>query len=292
MTSLNNADDFVVATNTSNPVQAQPISWEAMRDALHNRDTERLQQYERDSVRDVATGRIARGPTSSDLGLRVTFSKERVYSPYLTYTNGEPTWDLKDFITIIPPGKEKELTRHSLVEPIDMWRFPKEWEAYTKGLKDVSIETDLTEWSEIKTDAGFVKELNNIGIYTVEALASTSDQAGGTLIRAFQQWKAKAKHFVDGKNKSEATVTLENKLEAQRIKHEAEMQRLQDMVSQLVTQLSANANTAATGPNVVSAELTAATTSNVIPAESPVLGGNTLKKKSTYKRKTPKATEI
>jgi|SRR5665213_3605301 len=247
-----------VAVNVSNTAPTPKPTWEEFRNAQHGNDDERLSQFETNSERDGTTGRILNGPTGRDTELKVTFTMERVFSKYDTFINKEETWVLREFVTVVPPGKELEITRHSIVEPMDIWRFPREYARFKAGLDSGVSGTRLADWKGITNDKSLIKELAAVGIETVEQLASTGDQEGVRYIRAFLTWKAKAKAFINANIKTEAQVNLEQKMEDNEALHKAQLAALQATVDKLVTALS----------------------------QKQVLAENTLPaKKSTYKRK-------
>lgn len=235
--------------------------WELFRNTSLNKDDERLEQFEKRSVRDPITGRIKRGPTDDDTALMVTFSMERVFSKFETFkNNGEPTYLLKEFITIIPPGQEKELTRHSLVEDIDKWRFPREYERFKKGL-DTAVEgTKLSTWKPMVHETALIREFEQIGIHTVEQLASTSDQDGNRHIRSFLPWKAQARKWMEANIKSDATVDLEKSVEDIKAAHKREIDAMNEKLERMMKLLE--------GDRLVSAPV-----------------GLPTKKKSSYTRK-------
>lgn len=86
-------------------VAAPVVDWETFRAATHNKDDDRLHQFEILSERDPASGRILTGPTGPDTALLVRFSIERVFSKYRDYvTKGEEPYVLQEFITVSAPG--------------------------------------------------------------------------------------------------------------------------------------------------------------------------------------------
>lgn len=221
--------------------------------ALHfaNADADYLQKLESEVERDPTNGRIISPVSRADWipGLpaekqtKAYFSKERVLSKYETMKNGEPTYIIQEFITVIPPrdfnGKAKQdfATVHTLATPIYQFRFPKEYEAFKKGKQTLpGMTTPLTHWPAINTDAQLIEEMASNAIKTVEDLATTGDIDGTRNIKNFSAWKVKAKTFLAEKNKPEATIELEAKLEEQQKKSQAEIDALRKQVESLLAQ--------------------------------------------------------
>lgn len=251
MSILDNPEDIIQVSNDPN---AKPVDWETVK-ALHlDTDSQYLSNLERASTRDPNNGRLVKSPIGADWlyddkgrllpperQTKVFFSRERVYSALETARNGEPTYLIKEFITIVPPkafdGKAQKdyNTIHTLLTPFYEWRFKKEYDSWKAGKAVFTGTTPLIQWSGIQAYAALVDEMAQIGIKTVEDLATTSDFEGSKHVKNFKDWKEKAKAFVADKNKPQELVQVETKLAEQQKKHEAEITALTKQVEQLVS---------------------------------------------------------
>jgi hypothetical protein len=110
------------------------------------------------------------GDLHSDAILVVKFSRRKVLHKFKTIEAGNPVLVDVEFITYFVPGKERELINDRPVNDYDKWRFKKEYEAFSSGGAG-----DGTAISALSLSPGDISALNNNGIYTVEQLATISD---------------------------------------------------------------------------------------------------------------------
>lgn len=200
----------------------------------------RFAEQETEITRDPRTGRIITDGLRDD-ALIVSFTTESVFSKLETYKNGgEPTYVPMDFITITIPG-DRDNSVHTPVTDYYQWRFPKEYAAFKQGKDGVINGTSLTDWSEITPSQ--VKELSFHGITTVEQIANLSDSVSGAL-RAFHKMKAKAKVFLEHRNKIAATTEVQTLLADRDEKHAAEMAEMKAKLDALMALVEVQVKTA------------------------------------------------
>lgn len=246
---LDNPDNMVVADASTEQPQ-RTITWEELRNSQHHQD-DFLEKLERESKRDPISGRITDGPLGPDNhpDMKVFFTREPIHSKYLSALNDEPTSVIKEFITIIPPRNKFSkdfLTKHTIVEEIDKWRFPKEYEAFKQGKQGDFANTALLllDWPEIQAHADIISQLKSIGVNSVEDLAKVSEFEGSKHVRDFKNWKNKAKGYVRNKNKPETQIELEGKLE----KQDAEIASLHQKLAAMLELMEAQRNGAPPEP--------------------------------------------
>jgi uncharacterized protein YicC (UPF0701 family) len=88
------------------------------------------------------------------------------------------------------------------------------------------------------SDTNLVKELNHIGIETVEQLASTSDADVGKFITGGYQWKKKAQEYVNDNVKSNADVALEKQMQTMKDAHAKEIAELNEKLAHILAAIS------------------------------------------------------
>ncbi|MEF8758316.1 MAG: hypothetical protein V5B36_00890 [Candidatus Accumulibacter sp. UW25] len=186
---------------------------------------------EEDVIRDRYTGRIVKGPDGPDTGLNVVFSTEACLSKLKTWENGGvPQYVDMDFITITPPGLEMTFTVHRPVTDYDQWRFPVEYKAWKDGQGAILVGTPLAIWP-IMTPSQ-IKELEVVGIRTVEQVAQLSDSVQG--IRSAAKLRQAAKDFLEQAHNTAAQGLLQQQLEESKAEHAAQIAALQAQVAELV----------------------------------------------------------
>jgi hypothetical protein len=106
---------------------------------------------------------------------RPLFRMEAKQNKAKTITEGRPIFDQIPFVTIISPGDNKNVPDTKVLEE-HRQRWPKQWEAFEKGLEQPINGTPINQWPILNNAQ--VAELKALNIYTIEDVASLSD--GGT----------------------------------------------------------------------------------------------------------------
>lgn len=171
----------------------------------------------------------------SDSNLYVEFFMESEYQGHESEQAGHPVYKDVPFISIVFAGDStKKVVRPVKMDnfdgsPSDPERFSQQWERFKKGEEQSADGWRLREWPLMSRS--LAKSLEQMNIFTVEALASLPDD--GLNFLGAREWREKAKAaLLQASNAAEATrFAAEN----DRLKNELESLRL--TVQQLSDQL-------------------------------------------------------
>ena len=103
---------------------------------------------------------------------RPLFRMEAKQNKAKTITEGRPIFDQVPYVTIISPGDTKNVPDTKVLDE-HRQRWPREWEAFEKGLEQPINGTPINKWPVLNNAQ--VKELQALNIYTIEEVASLSD---------------------------------------------------------------------------------------------------------------------
>ena len=106
---------------------------------------------------------------------RPLFRMEAKQNKAKTLTEGRPIFDQVPFVTIISPGDNKNVPDTKVLDE-HRQRWPRQWEAFEKGLEQPINGTPINQWPILNNAQ--VAELKALNIHTIEEMASLSD--GGT----------------------------------------------------------------------------------------------------------------
>ena len=106
---------------------------------------------------------------------RPLFRMEAKQNKAKTITEGRPIFDQVPFVTIISPGDTKNVPDTKVLDE-HRQRWPRQWEAFEKGLEQPINGTPINQWPILNNAQ--VAELKALNIHTIEEMASLSD--GGT----------------------------------------------------------------------------------------------------------------
>lgn len=124
--------------------------------------------------------------------LYVVFDSRPVFNQWESNKVDRPIYEDVDYITIRIPGNKLSVIQRPVRTQIgmdDRQRFPKQWENYKAGKGEEHIGTPLKLMPWLK--ASRVAEYTFLKVFTVEALANCSDEAGQSFM-GFQADKKKA----------------------------------------------------------------------------------------------------
>lgn len=138
----------------------------------------------------------------------------------------------KDFVEIMFPGDSRTVVNRQVKEE-DKMRWPEQWRAYEAGEAFKVDGFPLEQWPEISSDEGLIRDMNHKRIFTVEQLASVSDQNIGNLGLGARELVSKAKAFVEVRKDSEAVT----KYAAQYEQIKAENMLLKDQLATVLARL-------------------------------------------------------
>jgi len=103
---------------------------------------------------------------------RPLFRMEAKQNKSKTITEGRPIFDQVPYVTIISPGDNKNVPDTKVLDE-HRQRWPREWEAFEKGMEQPINGTPINQWPVLNNAQ--VKELQALNIYTIEEVASLAD---------------------------------------------------------------------------------------------------------------------
>lgn len=134
---------------------------------------------------------------------------------------GRAVYDEVDYVKILVPGDNKNMIDRRVKEE-DKRRWPQRWKEYQEKRDPQLSGTPLKEWPYLTTSR--VAELENINIFTVEQLASLSDDHLPKLGPGARDLVKRAGQFLQGDDSTVKELRADN-------------QALQDRVQELEAQL-------------------------------------------------------
>lgn len=138
----------------------------------------------------------------------------------------------KDFVEIIFAGDMRTIIDRQVKED-DKQRWPRQWQAYEAGEAFKVDGFPLEQWPEV--DTAVVRDLNSKRIFTVDQLASVTDQNLSNIGLGARELVAKAKAFVQVRKDSSAVSKYAEQYEL--IKAENDL--LKSQMSGLMSRLQA-----------------------------------------------------
>jgi hypothetical protein len=147
---------------------------------------------------------------------------------------GKPVYDEITSVSIKFAGMDETVRR---VEEMDKANYPREWEAFSKGIEAIAEGTPLSEWAMIPASAA--KELNHFGFFTIEQLAEAPDAAKAK-IGTLAQFCVKAQKWVEAASSDQnRIVALEAAIENERNRN----RRLEEKLEVLIARINATEGT-------------------------------------------------
>lgn len=146
---------------------------------------------------------------NAENGALVEFYTSAVQNNFKSKEEGRPIFEDHVFIKIQTPGDTRTSIERRATDQ-DKQRFPKSWDAFQRGMEEVTEGTPLKEWPAITTSQ--VKELNYVHVRSVESLASLSDAAMQKLGPGYFQLRQQAQHWLEAAkgNAANTEVLREN----------------------------------------------------------------------------------
>ena len=212
---------FTVKTpETAEQVEArkQREQWATLQSSYYDAQ-KALRAYEaRERITRDARGRLM-GPGTGDTQLNVYFEKRKVLNKFKTMEAQKPVFDMVDFVIVIPPGLEKDLTVHAPMDSFNEWRFGQEYERWKAGIKEAVDGTPFEEWEHLKDEKAVIDEFKRHGFNTVEQIANGGDHIAN-VINQFTTWKNLAQKFLANKTKTEAQTKIDDAVAAVRAEYD------------------------------------------------------------------------
>lgn len=158
----------------------------------------------------------------------VKFYIEAVHMPYKSEQAGRPIHEDREFISILVAGDNRSEVVREATE-FDKERFAESYRKFKAGLKedDQLIGSRLSEWPPMSK--ALVRDFNSVNVFTVEQLASLSDTAVQNFGMGGQEWRSKAKAYLEAAEKGAAAVAFAAENERLR----ADVERLSAQVREL-----------------------------------------------------------
>lgn len=144
-------------------------------------------------------------------GALVEFYRDAVQNNFKSAEAGRPIFDEKDFVRIQTPGDTRTVIAR-VASDQDKQRFPRAWDAFSRGLEIAEQGTPLEEWPQVTRSQ--VKELKHVNITTVESLASVSDGNIQRLGPGYHQLRERAKQFLESADADAAATEWAREREA------------------------------------------------------------------------------
>lgn len=127
-------------------------------------------------------------------GLLVEFSLKPRKNEFESLNAGREIWEDAESVSIIIPGDKNTLIER-WAEPEDKTKFALEYAAFKNNAKQAHTGTPLSEWPPMSRS--LVKEFEYLNIFTVEHLATMTDQAKQSFGPGALEWSRKAQAFLD-----------------------------------------------------------------------------------------------
>lgn len=158
-----------------------------------------------------------------DAGLYVEFYERDIYQPAATEKarklaldkgedpeKVEPIFAKEIYCKIEPAGDLEKWDQPA--RPQDKARFAREWQLYLNGNKEFGGGTSLTDLKDVAEDQ--IKDLRNMGVYSIEQLAATSDAVLGNLGLGAREMRDRARKWILDKEKVAPYETIKAEKEA------------------------------------------------------------------------------
>ena len=148
----------------------------------------------------------------ADDTLLVKFVNHPEYQEFQSLAAGRPIYkDIPHIEIVIPGGKD---TIFRPVQDKDKQRFPREWEAFTRGEKEPIFGTPLKQWPLLKPSQ--IAVFHAIGIETVEQFAASDDEILSTIGMGARDLQQRARDFLSLANDSGKLTELKTENETLR----------------------------------------------------------------------------
>lgn len=130
---------------------------------------------------------------STENGGIVEFYRDAVQNNFKSAQAGRPIYEEKDFVRITTPGDTKTVVVE-LVNDRHKNQYPRAWEAYEKGMEEVTEGTPISQWNQASISQA--RELAHFNVRTVEQLAMVSDGNVQTMGPGYRQLRERAKQYL------------------------------------------------------------------------------------------------
>lgn len=160
--------------------------------------------------------------------LYVEFFEESVEIPFKSEQAGRPVFEQRDFVRIMVPGDSTNIIECPATEEHKQ-QFPRQFERYKKGMKDVVEGMPLSQWPPVNKSQ--VKELNYFEVHTVEQLAELSDSTCKRLGMGQMELRGKARAWLLAAK--DGAIVTRQAVENERL--QGEIEALKQQIAELAT---------------------------------------------------------
>ena len=127
---------------------------------------------------------------------RPRFFKQPVYNKAKSDEENRPIFDTREMVEVKIPG-DRNFSFVSEVEDEHRARWPKDYEAFQKGLELATTGTPLEEWPNPQLTVGRIEELKHLNIFSVEDLSNVADRDGPQLGMGWRELRKQAQAWLE-----------------------------------------------------------------------------------------------
>lgn len=150
---------------------------------------------------------------------RPRFFKQPVHNKAKSDEENRPIFDTREMVEVKIPG-DRNFSFVSEIEDEHRTRWPKEYEAFQKGLEIATTGTPLEEWPNPQLTEGRIEELKHMNVFSVEDLANVADRDGPNLGMGWRELRAQAIAWLE--NAEDGAKTAKMAAEIERLKQQIE----------------------------------------------------------------------
>lgn len=163
---------------------------------------------------------------NSPANLFVEFYEDAMEIPFKSEQEGRPVYEQREFVRILVPGDATSIIE-TPATPEHRQQYPRQYERFKKGLKDVVDGTPLAMWPPVNKSQ--IKEAAFFEVRTVEQLAELSDANCRQMGMGYIELRSKAKAWLLAA-KDSAVVTRQA---AENDRLQSEIEALKEQIAQL-----------------------------------------------------------
>lgn len=135
----------------------------------------------------------------SEPGVYAKFHYQPVLDGAASRSAGRPVYQDRLYVEIAVAGQDKQMVNRPAQDK-DKVRFAHEWAAFERGEESKRTGTPLGQWPRLATSPALVKSLEAANIYTVEDVASLTDETIPKLGMGGYKLREEAQRYVAGAN--------------------------------------------------------------------------------------------
>ncbi|MBF0309844.1 MAG: hypothetical protein HQL56_09975 [Magnetococcales bacterium] len=170
----------------------------------------------------------------SDENLFVEFFYKAIPDRFRSEQEGRPIHTQKVYVRILTPGQKDEFVGPARDK--DRERFPRQWDAFQRNMTLPLDGTPLEQWPALEVSQ--VADLKSLNIFTVDQLASLSDNALQKVGLGARELVARAQAYLEQARGNAPAERLAASLQ----RSEEEIERLKEEVARLAGLLEQEAS--------------------------------------------------